>query len=36
MGGKVERFAGGWAVGATTYDFGGEDDDAETRGTAIR
>ncbi len=24
MGGKVERYAGGWAVGATTYDFGGE------------
>lgn len=24
MGGKVERFAGGWAVGATEYDFGGE------------
>ena len=22
MGGKVERFDGGWAVGATTYDFG--------------
>ena len=24
MGGTVERFAGGWAVGATDYDFGGE------------
>lgn len=24
MGGKVERFAQGWAVGATDYDFGGE------------
>lgn len=24
MGGKVERFAGGWTVGATDYDFGGE------------
>lgn len=24
MGGKVERHAGGWAVGATDYDFGGE------------
>ncbi len=24
MGGKVERYAGGWAVGATRYDFGGE------------
>ncbi|PLL11094.1 glutamine amidotransferase [Tabrizicola sp. TH137] len=24
MGGKVERYAGGWAVGATEYDFGGE------------
>lgn len=24
MGGKVERYAGGWAVGATDYDFGGE------------
>ena len=24
MGGKVERFAGGWAVGATDYDFGGQ------------
>lgn len=24
MGGKVERFDGGWAVGATEYDFGGE------------
>lgn len=24
MGGKVERFAGGWAVGATDYDFDGE------------
>lgn len=24
MGGKVERFAKGWAVGATEYDFGGE------------
>lgn len=24
MGGKVERFDGGWAVGATDYDFGGE------------
>lgn len=23
MGGKVERYAGGWAVGATEYDFGG-------------
>lgn len=22
MGGKVERYAGGWAVGATDYDFG--------------
>jgi len=24
MGGKVERFGQGWAVGATDYDFGGE------------
>ncbi|MDP4031768.1 MAG: type 1 glutamine amidotransferase [Pseudorhodobacter sp.] len=24
LGGKVEAFAGGWAVGATDYDFGGE------------
>lgn len=24
MGGKVERYDGGWAVGATEYDFGGE------------
>jgi GMP synthase-like glutamine amidotransferase len=24
MGGKVERYAGGWAVGATEYDFAGE------------
>ncbi len=24
MGGKVERYAAGWAVGATDYDFGGE------------
>jgi GMP synthase-like glutamine amidotransferase len=24
MGGKVERFGGGWTVGATEYDFGGE------------
>lgn len=24
MGGKVERFTGGWAVGATDYDFDGE------------
>ena len=24
MGGKVERYAGGWAVGATEYDFGGQ------------
>ena len=24
MGGKVERFASGWAVGATDYDFAGE------------
>lgn len=24
MGGKVERFAQGWAVGATDYDFAGE------------
>jgi GMP synthase-like glutamine amidotransferase len=24
MGGTVERFAGGWTVGATDYDFGGE------------
>ena len=24
MGGKVERFAGGWAVGPQTYDFGGD------------
>lgn len=24
MGGKVERFSGGWAVGATDYNFGGE------------
>lgn len=24
MGGKVERYTGGWAVGATDYDFGGE------------
>ncbi len=23
MGGQVERYAGGWAVGATDYDFGG-------------
>ena len=22
MGGRVERYAGGWAVGATDYDFG--------------
>ena len=24
MGGKVERYAGGWAIGATDYDFGGQ------------
>ena len=24
MGGKVERYDGGWAVGATDYDFGGK------------
>lgn len=24
MGGKVQKYAGGWAVGATDYDFGGE------------
>ena len=24
MGGKVEKFPGGWAVGAQDYDFGGE------------
>ena len=24
MGGRVERYAGGWAVGATDYDFGDE------------
>jgi len=24
MGGKVEKFAGGWATGATKYDFDGE------------
>lgn len=24
MGGKVERYEGGWSVGPTTYDFGGE------------
>ena len=24
MGGKVEKFAGGWATGATEYDFDGE------------
>lgn len=24
LGGKVERFGGGWAVGPTEYDFGGE------------
>ena len=24
MGGRVERFAGGWSVGPTDYDFGGE------------
>ena len=24
LGGKVEQFKGGWAVGATDYDFGGE------------
>ena len=24
LGGKVERFAGGWQVGPTDYDFGGE------------
>ena len=24
MGGRVERHAGGWSVGPTTYDFGGE------------
>ncbi len=24
MGGKVEKFAGGWSAGATEYDFGGE------------
>lgn len=23
MGGRVERYAGGWAIGATDYDFGG-------------
>jgi GMP synthase (glutamine-hydrolysing) len=24
MGGRVEKYAGGWSVGATEYDFGGE------------
>lgn len=24
LGGKVEKFAGGWSVGATDYDFGGQ------------
>ncbi len=24
LGGKVEKFAGGWSVGRTLYDFGGE------------
>ncbi|MFN4101684.1 MAG: type 1 glutamine amidotransferase, partial [Pararhodobacter sp.] len=24
LGGKVEKFAGGWSVGPCTYDFGGE------------
>jgi GMP synthase-like glutamine amidotransferase len=24
LGGKVEKYGGGWAVGATDYDFGGE------------
>lgn len=24
LGGKVEKYSGGWAVGATDYDFGGE------------
>jgi GMP synthase-like glutamine amidotransferase len=24
MGGKVERFDGGWAIGAQDYDFGGQ------------
>ena len=24
MGGRVERYGKGWAVGATDYDFGGE------------
>lgn len=24
MGGKVEKFAGGWAIGPQTYDFGGK------------
>ncbi|MBD3765515.1 MAG: type 1 glutamine amidotransferase [Rhodobacterales bacterium] len=24
LGGRVEKFAGGWAVGPTAYDFGGE------------
>ena len=24
LGGRVEKFTGGWAVGATEYDFGGE------------
>lgn len=24
LGGRVEKFAGGWAVGRKTYDFGGE------------
>ena len=24
LGGKVEKFAGGWAVGPQTYDFGGQ------------
>lgn len=24
LGGRVEKFSGGWAVGATDYDFGGE------------
>lgn len=24
MGGRVERYEGGWSVGPTTYDFGGE------------
>ena len=25
LGGKVEKFDGGWSIGPTTYDFGGEE-----------